>query len=260
AVGGVRALPAHVIEYLQANKQKHGYLLFVDEVQTGMYRTGPFLLSQKSGITPDILTIGKGTSDMMFPFALTLYADAVQEQLASSCPELPVAIRERHSFELGYKTVLNALDQISRSDLRANVKKTSTLFHDLLTEELASCPVVRDVRCHGLLLAIELATSGWARRWLRKNLAGLYLLAMLRDRSFPVFVGLCQYEPNVLKLTPPLTITPEEVRQVCGTIKRALRKPPAQLLISAAGSFVRGQWNRRLNNKTQEQSHEPVAC
>src|SRR5262249_6707640 len=156
--------------------------------QTGMYRTGPFLLSQKLGIRPDILTIGKGTSDMMFPFALTMYTDIVRERLANSCPELPAAIRERYSFDLGYKTVLNGLDQISRNDLQSHVETTGELFRRLLTDELASCAVVRDVRCHGLLLAIELATSGWAGRWLKKNLAGLYLLAMLRDREFPVFV------------------------------------------------------------------------
>src|SRR5262249_6577711 len=57
AVGGVRAVPTHVIEYLEANKRRRDYLLFVDEVQTAMYRTGPFTLSEKLGVRPDILTI-----------------------------------------------------------------------------------------------------------------------------------------------------------------------------------------------------------
>ena len=44
-----------------------------------MYRTGPFILSQTFDLTPDLLLLGKGTSDMMFPFALTLYSAAVQD-------------------------------------------------------------------------------------------------------------------------------------------------------------------------------------
>src|SRR5262249_59017333 len=62
AVGGVRALPTHLIRYLEEQRDRCGYLIFVDEVQTGMYRTGPFVRSQEIGLRPDILTIGKAVS------------------------------------------------------------------------------------------------------------------------------------------------------------------------------------------------------
>src|SRR5262249_2360654 len=88
AVGGVRAVHGRVARYLHEHKRRWGYLLCVDEVQTGMYRTGPFLRSQELGIEPDLLTIGKGTSDMMFPFAVTLYSEAVHDRLAGRKPEL----------------------------------------------------------------------------------------------------------------------------------------------------------------------------
>ena len=74
AVGGVRRVPENVIRHLDAGRKRWGYLLLVDEVQTGMYRTGPFIFSQTLGLTPDLLLLGKATSDMMFPFALTLYS------------------------------------------------------------------------------------------------------------------------------------------------------------------------------------------
>ena len=75
AVGGVRALPGKRGPPSRRGPRKRwGYLLLVDEVQTGMYRTGPFVLSQTFDLTPDILLLGKATSDMMFPFALTLYS------------------------------------------------------------------------------------------------------------------------------------------------------------------------------------------
>ena len=81
AVGGVRHLPENVIRHLDLARKRWDYLLLVDEVQTGMYRTGPFVLSQTFDLTPDILLLGKATSDMMFPFALTLYSVAVHRRL-----------------------------------------------------------------------------------------------------------------------------------------------------------------------------------
>src|SRR5262249_33195199 len=83
-VGGVRPIPERVVRYLEARRKHWGYLLLVDEVQTGMYRTGQFTLSRAMGLTPDLLLLGKGTSDMMFPFALVLYSAGVQEKLGGS--------------------------------------------------------------------------------------------------------------------------------------------------------------------------------
>ena len=48
---------------------------------------------------------------------------------------------------------------------------------------------------------------------------------MLRHADFPVLAGFCQYEPNVLKITPPLNVSPDEIRQACATIIDVLRRP-----------------------------------
>src|SRR5260370_3896046 len=88
-------------------------------------------------------------------------------------------------------------------------------------------------------MGIERGTAGWLGRWLKKRLAALYLLGMLHPPAFPVLVGYCQYEPHVLKLTPPLSITPEETRQVCATVASVLRRPLYRLLGSALVSLVK---------------------
>jgi acetylornithine/succinyldiaminopimelate/putrescine aminotransferase len=246
AVGGVRAMPAEVLAYLEENKRRWGYLVFVDEVQTGMYRTGPFTLSEQRGLTPDLLTVGKGVCDMMFPFALTLYSAALQRQLDERQPELAPSIRRKFGYDLGYRTVLNVLNRARETGLTDHVEWTGARFATLLREGLASCKAVREVRAHGLLIGIELDATGWPRRWFRKRLGSFYLLGMLRHRPFPVLIGFCQYEPNVLKLTPPLSITPEEVGQVCQTITAVLRQPFYKILLRGLGalmkSFLRRLW------------------
>jgi acetylornithine/succinyldiaminopimelate/putrescine aminotransferase len=245
AVGGVRPVPAPVLHYLEAEKRRWGYLLFVDEVQTGMYRTGPFTRSEQAGIRPDLLTIGKGTSDMMFPFALTLYSAAVRQRLDAAQPALPAALLHRYAYDTGCRTVLNTLARAANADLAGKVAEAGALFARLLADRLRSCKAVRDVRVHGLLIAIELDRSGWPRRWLGKRLPALYLLGMLRHKVFPLLLGFCQYEPHVLKLTPPLSITPEETVRVCDTIADVLNRPTYRLLAAAVGAVVGSYFRRK---------------
>jgi acetylornithine/succinyldiaminopimelate/putrescine aminotransferase len=246
-VGGVRRVPEDVIRYLSEGRQRWGYLLLVDEVQTGMYRTGPFTMSAALGLTPDLLVLGKGASDMMFPFAMLLYSTTVGQQLERAGSDLPAAIQKRYGYEYGYRTVLNVLRRADELRLSERVSQTDALFARLLREGLSSCKVVRDVRVYGLLIGIELDASGWPRRWFRKRLFWFYLSAMLRHRRFPVLVGFCQYEPNVLKITPPLTATPEEVREVCATIVDVLRRPFYRLFARVVFGLLRSMrfWRRK---------------
>jgi 4-aminobutyrate aminotransferase-like enzyme len=253
AVGGVRPLPEKLLGHLEEARRRWGFLLFVDEVQTGMYRTGPFIRSCKLGLTPDLLTIGKGTSDMMFPFAVTLYSDRVRQQLAAAKTDLPQAIRSRFDYEFGYKTLLNVLDWAEKDNLPERVSSAGTLFERLLTDGLRGCPAVRDVRVFGLLLAIELDTHRWPRRWLGKRSGPLYVLDVLRHESFPLFASYCQYEPHVLKLTPPLSITDDEIRHTCETLIAVLQRPAYALLPSLLGvlskSLVKGKWEAYWNGR-----------
>jgi acetylornithine/succinyldiaminopimelate/putrescine aminotransferase len=252
AVGGVRPLPAHLLRYLQENKARWGYSLFVDEVQTGFYRTGSLTLSERLGIRPDILTLGKGTSDMMFPFALTLYSAVIQHRLDAVQPELTIAIRKELGYEWGYKSVFNTLRFAEKVGLQERVEEASALFSELLSDRLMSCKRIRDIRVHGLLIGMECDTAGWPDRWLGKRASSLYLLRMLQNRLFPLLIGYCQYEPHVLKLTPPLTVTANEIRQICDTIATAMSGSSVGLLAGAAVALARSKLRRNGERKKSQ--------
>jgi 4-aminobutyrate aminotransferase-like enzyme len=182
---------------------------------------------------------------MMYPFALTLYTADLQRRLDEVQPDLPGAIRRKFGHDFGYRTVLNVLTRARKTGLSRQVAEAGALFAALLKEGLASCKAVRDVRVHGLLIGIELDTARWPRRWFRKRLGSFYLLGMLRHRPFPLLIGFCQYEPNVLKLTPPLSITPEEVRRVCATITAVLKQPFYKVLLPALGALLKSSLPRK---------------
>jgi acetylornithine/succinyldiaminopimelate/putrescine aminotransferase len=255
AVGGVRRVPEKVVRILADRRREHGFLLLIDEVQTGMHRTGPFTLSGSLGLTPDLLVLGKGTSDMMFPFALLLYSAAVQQKLDGAGSTLPEAIRRRYGYEFGYRTVLNVLRRAEGLELARRVPESGDLFVRLLREGLENCKAVRDIRVYGLLIGIELDTSRWPRSWFRKRLYSLYLYALLRHRHFPVLVGFCQYEPNVLKITPPLNATAEDLRAACASIVNVLRRPFHRLLATVVGGLMRSFVARR---RKREHRHSPA--
>jgi acetylornithine/succinyldiaminopimelate/putrescine aminotransferase len=258
AVGGVRRVPEAVLRHLEKRREQQGYLLLIDEVQTGMYRTGPFALSRALGLKPDLLVLGKGTSDMMFPFALLLYPAAVREKLARIGSDLPDAIRRKYGYEFGYRTVLNVLRRAEELRLAERVADSGALFAKLLGDSLASCKAVREVRTYGLLIGIELDATRWPRRWFLKRLFWFYLFAMLRHPRYPVLVGFCQYEPNVLKFTPPLTTDPSVIREVCATITEVLKRPFYRLLAGVLGGVVRSvvPW-RPKHEHAHVAAHEP---
>src|SRR5262249_43181841 len=123
---------------------------------------------------------------------------------------------------------------------------------------LSSCKAVRDVRVFGLLIAIELDIQAWPRRWIRRQVGSVYVLNLLRYQPFPVFVGFCQYEPHILKITPPLSISREEVHAVCETLIAVLKRRVHQLLPSLLGTLlpapVRTIWE---SSRTQELECSP---
>lgn len=267
-VGGVRPVPPAVVQYLAAGREKWGYLLLVDEVQTGMFRTGPFTRSQSLGITPDLLVIGKGTSDMMFPFAFVLYSRAIQMKLDGAGSDLPAILRQRYGYEYGYRTVLNVLRWAEQTGLAQRVAESGKLVTRLLEEGLAGCRAVRDIRVFGMLIGIELDSSRGLRRLLHKRLFFFYLSAMLRHPRYPVLIGFCQYEPNILKITPSLMAEPQEIASACQTIVEVLRRPFAKLVAVAIGSLVRLKLTKNKTNRTRRtqdgsavaRANEPAAC
>jgi acetylornithine/succinyldiaminopimelate/putrescine aminotransferase len=229
-VGGVREVPGPLLERMESLRQERGFLVFVDEIQTGVFRTGPFVRSSHTPLRPDLITLGKGVSDMMFPFALTLYSEEVARMLRDHDSHLAEQLRERFTHETAWRCLLNVLQRSATENTAARVNAAGRELRNCLEDEFDELPLVRQTRVFGLLAGIELSTD---QRWLQRlglKLPQMYLLRMLQHCEFPLMMGFCQYQPNVLKFTPPLTITPEETRSAVRTIGEALRTSTGRLL------------------------------
>ncbi|MBL8819843.1 MAG: aminotransferase class III-fold pyridoxal phosphate-dependent enzyme [Planctomyces sp.] len=222
-VGGVRAIPENLLTTVLQLRDQFGYRVIVDEVQTGVYRTGPFIRSSLLNSPPDFVTIGKAASDMMIPFSATLYSDSVQQRLNAIHSPLPDQFRNRSDHELAYRTLWNILYSQNPERLRGDVEAAGMLIETTLRQRLNGVLHPSAIRVFGLLCGFELPLPKHKRlRLLRQGDHVLRILHMLQDPKFPLLMGYCQYEPNVLKFTPPLSITESEIQASCDTIVSAI--------------------------------------
>lgn len=238
-VGGVRDIPGKLLEAVADVRCDHGVAIFVDEIQTGMFRTGPFVRTSLAPFTADFLTIGKAASDMMFPFALTLYSDRMRYLLSNRCPDLPETLGQSSDYETGYRCLLNTFRQEENRGLDQHVYESGAIFREMLREHLGRTSMIRDVRVFGLLIGIELDPSATFAGRVGINVTQLIMLRMMNDPVFPLLIGFCQYEPHVLKLTPPLSTRPEEIELCCRTIAAAVKTSPLKLISTALKAGTR---------------------
>ncbi|WP_040706189.1 aminotransferase class III-fold pyridoxal phosphate-dependent enzyme, partial [Nocardia takedensis] len=163
---------------------RHGALLVLDEVQTGIGRTGRFYAHQSTGIVPDVITLAKGLGGGL-PIGAVLATGPAADLLT---PGL-------HGTTFGGNAVcaaaaLAVLRTIDEDGLLAHVESVGKRLSDGI--ELLEHPVVDHVRGAGLLLAIVLNRDISAEVEARAREAGYLVNAP---------------KPNVIRLAPPLVLT-----------------------------------------------------
>jgi acetylornithine aminotransferase len=196
---GVVVPPAGYLSAAREISARHGALLVLDEVQTGIGRTGHWFACQAEGVEPDAITLAKGLGGGLPLGALLAFGDAAT-----------LLQPGMHATTFGGNPVccaagLAVLDTIEREGLLDRVKRLGErLRRDI--EGLGS-PVVSHVRGAGLLLGIVLTAPVSAA-----------LAATLRDAGF-----LAQaVQPGVLRLAPPYVLTDEQADAFVAALGDAL--------------------------------------
>lgn len=194
--GGVMPLEKDYLQAVQKLCQKQYILLFVDEVQTGVGRTGKFLASQKYGLNPDIISLSKGLGG-----GLPIGAFMLGQKCASalSAGDHGSTFGANPVCCAGAAVVINRLTNKFLADVE---KKGSAL-----KSALQSLPGVKDVSGDGLMLGTLFCDEIKAADVLEKAMqAGL----------------LCLTAKNKLRLLPPLTITMSEIEEGILILKTVL--------------------------------------
>jgi acetylornithine aminotransferase len=187
---GVRPLPPGYLALARSLTAEHGALLILDEVQTGMGRTGTWFAHQLphigGGIVPDAVTVAKGLGGGFPVGALIAYGERTATLLG----------RGQHGTTFGGNPVASAaglatIAVIERDGLLAHVTALGAAFR----EQLAKAALVSEVRGEGFLIGIELSAPVAAA-----------VAARALDAGF--IVNPCT--PSTIRLAPPFLLTAEQ--------------------------------------------------
>lgn len=205
AEAGVIPADDHYLRGLRELCDDHGALLMFDEVQTGICRTGPFLSCEHSTVIPDACSLAKGIAA-----GLPMGAVLAREDLASALPA------GSHGSTFGGNPVAAAaaravLEVIDTEDIPGNVERSGHTLASRL-RELAddnTLPVTA-ARGKGLLQGLELSTT----------VDPQHLLGQLREQGLLLSV----VAERVLRFTPPLNLTADELEWGLDTLHSVLRR------------------------------------
>lgn len=200
--GGIIEPPAGFLSGLVTLCRQFGALLIVDEIYTGLGRTGTWFACEQEGVVPDLLCIGKALSGSL-PIAACLGGADVM----SAWPESTGEAIHTSTFlgnPLACAAATASLHEIARRGLPERAAAIGSEWKAELAHLMERHPTVREVRGRGLMLGVELVepetgepATERARRIVVEALRRGWIL--LADGPFA----------NVLALTPPLTISRE---------------------------------------------------
>jgi len=207
--GGIR-LPSD--DYLPAIRRictERGALLIVDEVQTGLGRTGKMFAVEHWDVQPDILTLAKALGGGVFPVGAFISTEAVWDKVFRENPFI-------HSSTFGggeaaCAAALASLKVITsdRLDLRS-AEYGSYFLHQLVSLQLANADLLVETRGLGLMIGVEFADADIAK----------LVIGSLANRG--VVAAYTLNNPNVIRLEPPLIIEKEQIDYVAAAFRGAL--------------------------------------
>lgn len=194
---GVIVPPAGFLRALRERCDETGSLLAVDEVQTGMGRTGSWFAYQPSGITPDIITLAKGLGGGL-PLGATIGIGKAASLLQAGS----------HGSTFGGSPTSVAAARAAIAVLKeGEILKRVSQLGELLIAEGSTIPGVKEVRGSGLLIGIELKSAD--AKAIQKKLEEQHILVNAAN-------------PRTIRIAPALVTSKEDVEHFLGALRNVL--------------------------------------
>jgi len=216
----------------QALCRRYGSLLVLDEVQTGMYRTGPFLAAHHFDVQPDMAILAKALSGGLIPSGAVLMSGEIYESVYGSLKRSIVHTSTFSENGLAMRAGLAALDVLERNRLGERAVQAGHELRQQLTAALAGYEMVKEVRGLGMLSGIEftapsssstprriaLRVSFEAFRKIHSAMFGqILVMRLFRDKG--ILTQICGNNFMVLKVAPPLAISGAQTAEFVAAVR-----------------------------------------
>lgn len=223
---GVRVPPADYLRGAQMLCRKYGTLFVLDEVQTGLYRTGPFLAAQHWGLDPDMVVLAKALSGGLVPSGAVLMSDEIYGSVYTSLGRSIIHTSTYSENGLAMRAGLATLKAMQEEELRTRSEVMGSLLRHALTRALEGYEMVAEVRGLGLLNGIEfrsperlkLRIPFEAFRKIHDGMFGQIVVGKLfREKNF--LTQMCGNNFMVLKAAPPLIVSEGQIEEFAASVK-----------------------------------------
>jgi acetylornithine/N-succinyldiaminopimelate aminotransferase len=227
--GGVLPAPPGYLAAVRALCDEREALLVVDEVQTGLGRTGRMLALEHWGVEPDLITVAKSLSGGLVPSGALLMSDAVFESVFDSMEN---ALAHGSTFaphDFASVAGLATLHELESEGLVARSARLGELLLERTRPLVERYEVVKDVRGLGLMWAIEFGEpEAGQRAWrlMERMQQGIFSQMVIgplfwRHRVMSQVAG---HNVNILKCIPPLVVTESDVDWFASALESVLQK------------------------------------
>jgi adenosylmethionine-8-amino-7-oxononanoate aminotransferase len=216
--GGVIDPPEEYLPLLREICDRTGVLLILDEIITGIGRTGHMFAAETFGVVPDLLCLGKGLSGGYAPLSALIAREPIARAFWGPIESNPGFV-EGHTFEgnpISCAAGIAVLREILERDLLANARRMGERLRAGLERLATVHDVIGDVRGKGLFQAIEFV----ADRSTRARRADGFGLRVGR-RALELGL-LTRFDPHWLALGPPLVVTTELIDEILALLDRAI--------------------------------------
>lgn len=229
--GGIRVAPNEFMKNLRAFCDREKIVLIADEVFTGFGRTGSLFACEKSGIVPDLMTLGKGMGGG-FPISACIGTTRVMHSWGQSTGDA-IHTSTFLGNPLGSAIALAVIKEIEDKKFVERSKAMGDLFRRKLHDLKLHHPFIGDVRGAGLMIGIELCepVSEFTIPSKKTTKPKLPVPATAKARAFmleSLRQGLILLpsgpDHNVISLTPPFVITEKEIDFCVKTFDTILKK------------------------------------
>lgn len=238
--GGMNVAPPGYLNDVEMICRKTDTLFVLDEIQTGLGRTGKLFCADHFGVSPDIMTLAKSLGGGLVPVGAMLCSRALWLRAYGSVENFTLHTSTFAGGSIAMAAALATLDVLESGELIENTQIRSQQLMNGLHEVAKHSDLICDVRGQGLLIGIEFnpIPGNIVRHFAAHdytgvnhflapkaieavhNLGPIYVMQTLLD-GFGIYTQIARSKPTVLRVQPPLVIDEEQVTTFVDAIEQS---------------------------------------
>jgi acetylornithine/succinyldiaminopimelate/putrescine aminotransferase len=247
--GGMRVPPDDYLAEAARLCRKAGTMLVVDEIQTGVGRTGRMFATDFAEVCPDVVLVGKALSGGIVPVAAAVTTRNVWKRAFAGPERFDLCASTFAGGFLASIVGREVLAVVEEERLDGRAQAAGRRLLEGLQRLSAKHDIVRDVRGVGLMVGVEFAPPAgllvravpkWARPGLYAHVVGALLL-----KDHGIVTQPCSIAQNVLRAEPPLVVSEDEIDRFVTGLDDVLSKLPSHGSAVLAAAVERFRSSRR---------------